>query len=189
MEGNIASYIDTFIVPGELYLKIHDPEGLMSTIPAIGTGLLGILTGTFLKKHPFTPGKKALYLFAAGIVLWILAHIWALDFPINKNLWSSSFTLNVGGYSLMLLSIFYYIIDVKGYQKWAFFFKVIGMNSILIYMSGGFINWQYSNNAFFGWLGQLAGEPYGIVIMATTLVLTKWLFLYFMYRQKLFLRV
>lgn len=189
IEGNFASYIDTFIVPGKLYLTIHDPEGLMSTIPAIGTGLLGVLTGTFLKKHPFTPAKKALWLFVAGLVLWILAHIWALDFPINKNLWSSSFTLNVGGYSLMLLSIFYYIIDVKGFKKWAFFFKVIGMNSILIYMSGGFINWTYSNNAFFGWLGQLAGEPYGIVVMAATLVLTKWLFLYFMYRQKLFLRV
>lgn len=190
MEGNFASYIDTYITPGRLlYPGIHDPEAIMSTIPAIGTGLLGILAGTFLKKHPFSPDKKALYLFAGGLVLWILAHIWAFDFPINKNLWSSSFTLNVGGYSLMLLGIFYYIIDVKGYQKWAFFFKVIGMNSILIYMSGRFINWKYTNNAFFGWLGELAGEPYGAVLMAITFVFTKWLFLYFMYKQKIFLRV
>ena len=189
MEGNFASYIDTFIVPGKLYLGIHDPEGFMSTIPAISTGLLGILAGTFLKKESFTPPKKAVYLFIAGAVLWILAHIWALDFPLNKNLWSSSFTLNVGGYSLMLLAVFYYIIDVKGHQKWAFFFKVIGMNSIFIYMSWRFINWNYSNETLFGWLGQLVGDPWNIVVMALTFVLVKWLCLYFMYRQKLFLRV
>lgn len=189
MEGNFASYIDRHIVPGHLYLDIHDPEGLMGVIPATSTGLLGILTGTFLKKNPLAPAKKAVYMFVGGLACWILAHIWNFDFPINKNLWSSSFVLNVGGYSLMLLSIFYYIIDVLGHQKWAFFFKVIGMNSILIYMSGRFINWNYSTNAFFGWLGQLVGDPYNIVIMAICYIITKWMFLYFMYRNKLFLRV
>jgi len=189
MEGNFASYVDRLIMPGKLYLGIHDPEGLMSTIPAIGTGLLGIMTGNFLKKHPMARTKKVIYMAVAGVIFIALAHLWDLDFPINKNLWSSSFVLNVGGYSLLLLSLFYYIIDILGYKKWAFFFKVIGMNSILIYMSGKFINWEYTNNGFFQWLGQLVGNPFNIVVMAICYVMVKWLFLYFMYKKKVFLRV
>ncbi|MGK2863734.1 MAG: acyltransferase family protein [Chitinophagaceae bacterium] len=189
MEGNFASYIDRFIVPGKLYLGIHDPEGLMSAIPAIATGLLGILTGSFLKNSLVTPSGKAMWMMVTGFIFIGLAQLWNLEFPINKNLWTSSFVLNVGGYSLILLAIFYYFIDVLGYKKWAFFFKVIGMNSILIYMSGRFINWEYTTNGFFNWLGQWVGDPYDLVVMAVCLVLVKWLFLYFMYRKKIFLRV
>jgi len=189
MEGNFASYIDRSIIPGHLYLGIHDPEGLMSTIPAIGTGLLGIMTGNFLKNSSVKPQTKALRLAIVGIIFLGLAQLWNLDFPINKNLWTSSFVLNVGGYSLLLLSLFYYVIDVLGYQKWAFYFKVIGMNSILIYISGRFINWEYTTNGFFQWLGQLIGNPYNAVIMAICFVMVKWAFLYFMYKKKVFLRV
>src|SRR4051812_34300738 len=189
MEGNFASYIDRSIIPGHLYLGIHDPEGLVSTIPAIGTGLLGIITGNFLKNSSLTQQKKALRLAIVGIIFLALAQLWNLDFPINKNLWTSSFVLNVGGYSLVLLSLFYYVIDVLGYQKWAFYFKVIGMNSILIYMSGHFINWEYTTNGFFKWLGQLIGDPFNAVIMAICYVMIKWAFLYFLYKKKVFLRV
>ena len=189
MAGNFASYIDRSIIPGRLYLGIHDPEGLMSTIPAISTGLLGILAGNLLKNSPVTPQKKALRLAIAGVISLGLAQLWNLDFPINKNLWTSSFVLHVGGISLLLLSFFYYIIDVLGYKKWAFFFRVIGMNSILIYMSGRFIDWEYSTNGFFQWLGQWVGDPVNIVVMAICYVMVKWAFLYFMYKKKVFLRV
>lgn len=189
MEGNFASYIDRLVMPGKLYLGIHDPEGLASTIPAIATGLLGIITGNFLKKNQLGQSKKVLYMLVAGVVFVIVAHIWDIDFPINKNLWTSSFVLNVGGYSLILLALFYYIIDVKGYKKWAFFFKVIGMNSILIYMSEHFIDWDYTTNAFFKWAEQLAGTPYNIVVAAIGYVLIKWAVLYFLYKKKVFLRV
>lgn len=189
MEGNFASYVDRVVMPGKLYLGIHDPEGLMSTIPAISTALLGILTGNLLKNGKMTPLKKAGLMAAAGVVFLILAQIWNLDFPINKNLWSSSFVLQVGGLSLLLLAAFYFMIDIRGYKGWAFFFRVIGMNSILIYMSGHFIDWGYTTSALFKWLGQLAGEPFGIVVMAICAVGTKWLFLYFMYKKKVFLRV
>jgi predicted acyltransferase len=189
MEGNFASYIDRLVLPGKLYLGIHDPEGLASTIPAISTGLLGILTGNYLKHGTHTPTAKALRMFIVGVFFVGMAHVWDLDFPINKNLWTSSFVLNVGGYSLILLSLFYYVIDVLGYKKWAFFFRIIGMNSILIYMSGHFIEWEYTTNSTFGWLGQLIGNPYNIVIMSICYVFVKWLFLYFMYRQKIFLKV
>jgi predicted acyltransferase len=189
MQGNFASYVDRLLMPGKLYLGIHDPEGLMSTIPAISTGLLGILTGGLLKNGKMTQRRKAGLMAVVGIVFLVLAQIWNLDFPINKNLWTSSFVLNVGGISLLLMSLFYYIIDILGYKRWAFFFKVIGMNSILIYISGHFINWHYSTNSFFHWLGQLVGNPYDVVVLAACLIFIKWLFLYFMYRKRVFLRV
>jgi predicted acyltransferase len=195
-EGNFASYIDRTILPGKLYvpfpntkISMHDPEGLFSTIPAISTGLLGILAGKLLKDKSLSQNAKALRLAIAGVVFLVLAQAWNLDFPINKNLWSSSFVMHVGGLSLLLMALFYYVIDVLGYKKWAFFFKVIGMNSILIYISSHFIKWTYTNTSLFGWLGQLIGDPYNVVVMAITFVLVKWLFLYYLYQKKTFLRV
>lgn len=189
MQGNFASYVDRLFLPGRLYEKIHDPEGLMSTIPAIGTGLLGILTGTFLRDKKYSQRFKVISMAMAGVAALILAQLWNLDFPINKNLWTSSFVLQTGGISLLLLSLFYFIIDVCGYKKWAFFFKVIGMNSILIYVSGVFIDWHYANNAFFEWLGQLIGNPFNAVILAVTYILVKWVFLYILYKKRIFLKV
>ena len=189
MQGNFASYMDRIILPGKLYLGIHDPEGLFSTIPAISTGLLGIITGTILKKTGLKQMKKVAILGITGVIFLVIAQIWNLDFPINKNLWSSSFVMQVGGLSLLLMAFFYYIIDVLGYQKWSFYFRVIGMNSILIYLSGHFIKWGYTNNGFFGWIGQLIGDPFNAVAMAITFVMVKWLFLYYLYQKKTFLRV
>lgn len=171
MEGNFASYLDRLIMPGRLYLKIHDPEGLISTIPAISTALLGIYAGNLLKNSPLTMQRKALQLLIMGIVSLVLTQIWNLIFPINKNLWSSSFVLHVGGWSLILLSIFYYIIDVQGYKRWAFFFSVIGMNSILIYMSGRFMDLGYTTEAIFGWLGQLTDQPFKHLVNAICYIL------------------
>lgn len=189
MEGNFASYIDRSILPGRLYLKIHDPEGLLSLVPSISTALLGIMTGSLLKNSPKTKKEKVLYMAITGIIFVIIALVWNQDFPINKNLWTSSFVMLVGGISLILLSLFYYIIDVLGYKKWAFFFKVIGMNSILIYVSGRFIDWEYANNGLFTWLFQLSGEPYDAVVKAIFYVFVQWGFLYFLYKKKVFLRV
>jgi predicted acyltransferase len=189
MQGNFASYLDRSILPGKLYLGIHDPEGVVSTLPAIATGLLGILAGRFIKNGTVTGNRKAFRLAMTGAIFIVLAQIWNLDFPINKNLWTSSFVLQVGGISLLLLALFYYIIDVLGYVKWAFFFRIIGMNSILIYMSGRFIDWEYTTNGFFKWLGQLIGNPFNAVVLAMCYVAIKWAFLYFMYRKKVFLRV
>jgi predicted acyltransferase len=189
MEGNFASYIDRSIIPGKLYLVIHDPEGLVSTIPAISTGLLGILTGSYIKKSSHNGSQKAGWMAVAGAGFIILALIWNLDFPINKNLWTSSFVCLVGGLSLLYFSLFYFVIDVLGYKKWAFFFKVIGMNSILIYISGRIINWEYATNGFFKWLIELTATPYNLVVMAICYVAVKWVFMYFLYRKKVFLRV
>jgi predicted acyltransferase len=189
MPGNFASYIDRLIIPGKLYLVIHDPEGLMSAIPAISTALAGIFAGVLLRRTDIPQNKKALFLALAGIISLALAQLWNLDFLINKNLWTSSFVLHTAGLSGLLLALFYYIIDVLGYQRWAFFFRIIGMNSIMIYISSRFIDWNHANNALFKWAGQLAGDPYNVVVMSVGFLMVKWLFLYFMYRQKVFLRV
>ena len=127
MQGNFASYVDRTILPGKLSLGIHDTVGFFNNIPAISTALAGILTGTFLKSNPLQPQKKAVWLAGFGVISLVLAQLWNLDFPINKNMWSSSFVLHTTGLSLLLLATFYYVIDVLGYKRWAFFFKVIGM--------------------------------------------------------------
>ena len=189
MEGNFASYMDRLILPGRLHKAIHDPEGLFSTIPAISTGLLGIAAGNLLRKGKQEKKQKALYLAGAGLAFLVLAQLWNLDFPINKNLWTSSFVLHTGGLSLLLLSVFYYTIDVLGYTRWTLFFRVIGMNSILIYISEKIIDWEFSAKAVFGWIGQLVGQPFQMVVLACGFVLIKWVFLYFLYRQKVFLKV
>lgn len=189
MQGNFASYVDRTILPGKLSLGIHDTVGFFNNIPAVSTALSGILTGTFLKKNSLQPQKKAILLACFGIASLVLAQLWNIDFPINKNMWSSSFVLDTTGLSLILLSFFYYVIDVLGYKSWAFFFKVIGMNSILIYISGRFIDWDYTTHGFFQWVGQLIGHPFDIVAMAVCLVLIKWIFLYILYKKNIFLRV
>ena len=189
MEGNFASYLDRLLMPGRLYKGIHDPEGLVSTIPAISTALLGIYTGNLLKYGTQTATRKALQMLIMGMISLLLAQLWNLVFPINKNLWSSSFVLHVGGLSLILLSLFYYIIDIKGKKKWAFLLSIIGKNSILIYMSGDFINWDYTTKSIFGWLLQLTGEPWNMLVYVICYLAMEWVFLYFLYRKNVFLRV
>lgn len=190
MEGNFASYIDRSILPGKLYLGIHDPEGLVSTLGAIPTALLGIFTGNLLRGTAADKKKATVVkMVIAGVVLLVAAQLWNLVFPINKNLWTSSFALHCGGLSVLLMALFYYIIDILQYKKWAFFFKVIGMNSILIYMSGQFINWRYSTNAFFEWLLQMVGDPYNLVLGVFCFLAVQWAFLYVLYKNKIFLRV
>jgi predicted acyltransferase len=178
-------------MPGKLlYEGIHDPEGLLSTIPAISTGLLGIFTGNLLKSTSKIKQRNTVVnILIIGVALIIIAQIWNLAFPINKNLWTSSFTLQCGGLSMLLMATFYYVIDVLGYKKWGFFFKIIGMNSILIYMAGGFINWNYTTSAFFKWLNQVITEPYNSVVFVCCYIMVQWYFLYFLYKKKIFLRV
>jgi predicted acyltransferase len=189
MAGNFASYVDHLLLPGKLYRDIHDPEGLLSTLPAIATGLAGILAGSFLKNSALAPAQRALRLGLAGLGSLLLAQAWNTVFPINKNLWSSSFVLHTAGLSLLLLALFYWVIDVRGIKKWSFFFRVIGMNSLLIYMSGTFIDWDYTNTACFQWLGQWVGAPCNAVVMAISLVGLEWAFLWGLYKMKVFLKI
>jgi predicted acyltransferase len=190
MECNLASYIDRQVVPGHLYKTIHDPEGLFSTIPAIGNALLGIFAGTFLRTPGKTGNQKAVQLLGAGALFVLLGWLWNFNFPINKNLWTSSFMLVTGGLSLTLLAVFYWIIDVKDIKGWTFFFTIIGMNSILIYLAGEFIDFEYAAHFFFGGLLKLSSsEAVRAVGGVLAFLAVKWVFLYFLYKKKTFLRV
>ncbi len=191
-EGSLVGYIDRLFLPGRLYLTVHDPEGILSAIPAIGTALMGVLTGKFLKfkREDLAPIKKGIYILIAGIISISLGWIWNLAFPVNKNLWTSSFVLVAGGWSLVYLSIFYLIIDVWKYKKWAFFFIVIGLNPITIYLAqAGMINFQSTTLYFFGGLLKSMPELWQNLFGVILYVGVSWLFLYFLYKKKIFLKV
>ncbi len=189
--GNLASYIDRMLMPGKLYLGNHDPEGLFSTIPAIGTALLGMFTGEFMKSDFLSDKKtkKVLYLLGAAIVLMVLGRIWHQFFPINKNIWSSSFVLYVGGLSMLLFSVFYLVIDVWNFRKWAFFFVVIGMNPITIYLARRIINFNRASDFFFGGFIKVLPEAWTPLINGIGITAVGWVFLYILYKKKIFLKV
>ena len=192
MQGSLESYIDTLLLPGRLHDKIHDPEGVLSTIPAISTAMLGVFTGSFLRWYSpkWTMLKKGLMLFAAGLILILLGSIWNLEFPINKRLWSSSFVLYVGGWSLQFLAVFYLLIDVAGLKKWSMPFVWIGTNSILIYLcSEGLVNFGHTAAYLFGGLIHLTPIVWQAVYSAISVTLVQLILLWFLYRNKLFFKI
>jgi predicted acyltransferase len=188
-EGNLATYIDQLFLPGRMHEEIFDPEGILVKIPATATALLGALAGWWLKQKRTTEYRKVAYMLAASVVLFFLAYLIGLSFPINKKLWSSSFVFQTAACSSLLLALFYLVIDVWRINKWAFFFIVIGMNPITIYMATGIIDFWHISEYFFGGFARLAGEGWNNVILVTGMVLIEWGFLYFLFRKKIFLRV
>ena len=189
MQGNISSYIDRTLLPGRLCCyEFGDNEGILPTIAAVSTGLLGMLVGELLK-NTYKPMKKVLYMAIGGVILIIIGQIWNLVFPINKNLWSSSFVCYVGGISIILMTIFYLIIDVWKYQKWAVFFVVIGMNPITIYLANRIIGFGRATDFLFGGIAELLPEAWSPLIIAIGYVIVGWLFLYLLYKKKIFLKV
>src|SRR5664280_157258 len=190
-EGNLTSHIDRLLMPGRLYLGNHDPEGLFSTIPAIGTALLGMFTGEFLLSKYLNekPLRKVLYLVIAAVTLMIIGKLWNIVFPINKNLWTSSFVCFVGGLSLLLFSVFYLVIDIWGYRKWAFVFVVIGMNPITIYLTERIVNLRAATKFFFGGLTAIMPATWTTLIEGIGVTAIGWVFLYVLYKKKIFLKI
>jgi|AGTN01.3.fsa_nt_gi Uncharacterized conserved protein len=189
MRGNIASYIDRLLLPGSFCcFDYGENEGILALISATGTGLLGMLTGEVLLTNR-KPMGKVLYMAVAGVALMIVGQVWNLTFPINKILWSSSFVCWVGGLSMLLLALFYLIIDVWKFGKWAFFFVVIGMNPITIYLANQIIRWENANEFIFRGIANLFPEAWAPLLMSIGYVMIGWLFLYILYRQKIFLKI
>ncbi|MHC4330738.1 MAG: hypothetical protein ACYSWW_21750, partial [Planctomycetota bacterium] len=179
-------YIDQQLIPGRLYYGFGDNEGLISTLPATCTVLFGALAGCWLRSER-SGNRKAAGLALAGVVSLLAGLLWSLAFPIIKIIWTSSYALVAGGLSLLLLALFYWIIDVKGYRKWAFFFIVIGMNPITVYFAQRFVDFNRIAEFF---LGGVAGrvEVLAPLILPFGVLLAKWLFLWFLYRQKVFFK-
>jgi predicted acyltransferase len=186
-ERCLSSYIDQQLIPGTLYYGYGDNEGLISTLPAICTVLMGSLAGLWLRSD--RPGnKKAAGLAAAGLACVVIGYVWGLVFPIIKIIWTSSYTLFSGGFCLMLLALFYWIIDVKGYRKWTIFFVVIGVNPITIYFLQRFVNFGSIAEFFLSGVAANAGLLAPLVIPLGVLAV-KWLLLWFLCRHKIFFKV
>lgn len=187
-QGNLAGYLDRLIIPGRFCCyQFGDNEGILSTVPAIGTTLMGVLTGLLLKADK-TQIFKIKWILIGGVSSLILGIVWNFNFPVNKNLWTSSYVLFAGGLSLLLFCIFYWLIDYKGYKKWAFPFIVIGMNAITIYVIQMLFDFGIIVDILIhGFVGRMGN--FGEAFFYFCLVAIKWLFLYFLYKKKIFLKV
>ena len=205
-EENFAAYFDNLLIPGHL-MGTTDPEGILSTIPALSTVLFGVLTGHWLRS-PREPYEKACGLLVMGGVGIGLGVVWDLFFPINKNLWTSSYVVFTTGMALAFLACCYWLIDLKGYRRWATPFVVLGLNAITVYalsiVMDRILWWWYLTQAdgsevplktwiyehcYASWAGPWFGEAYASFFYALTYVLL-WLGLMWpLYRKKIFISI
>lgn len=188
MEGNLVGWIDRNFLPGRLLQQIYDELGLLTQLPALCLTVLGAMAGDILRSEQ-RDSRKLLIMLMVGVMGIGLGLVWSLHFPINKHLWTSSFILLTGGMAFLFLALFYWIIDVMRYQKWAFFFKVIGLNSLTIYLAYRFIDFRHSSHLLFSGLYTPTPEPWHEVFEAFGALVLVWLFLYFLYRKRLFLKI
>ena len=159
----------------------------INLLPTVSTALFGALAGRWLHSSK-NPCQKTTALLLAGVAFVASSVVVHLSFPINKKLWSTSFTFLTCGLSLLLLGCFYWLIDVRGYRRWAFFFVVVGMNSITIYLGSRLIDFNSIANVFVGGWADLLGTA-GPLVIATTAATLKWLFLYYLYRRRIFFKI
>lgn len=173
----------------ELILHDFDPEGILCMVSAIAITLMGALAGYLLRSVDVSQQKKAIYLFVAGTFLIVISLVASPYYPIIKKMWTVTYIMLTGGISAILLSVFYYFIDVKGYKNWTLFFRVFGMNSIMIYMANKILYFKGTSNFFLGWTKVHFSEEWGVVIIAVGVFALQWALLYFLYKKKIFLRV
>jgi predicted acyltransferase len=193
---NLTAYLDQRFLPGRKYDGTYDPEGLLSTMPAVVTCLLGVFAALLLRNAAIDDRRKVIYLLSAGAAGVVLGFVWGLEFPVIKKIWTSSYVLVAGGFSAILLGIFFWVVDVKKYRKWCQPFVWIGMNSIAVYLvnnfTGGFAN-RLGRRLVGGdvqrFFDQHIGQGAGSLVLAITgLLLAIW-FVHFLYRRKIFLRL
>ncbi len=181
----ISGFVDRLLIPGKLYKTVRDPEGLFSTIPAVVNVLAGVMAGDLLRSKSKTPYNKVRMLFISGMLCWGIGKGWDSVFPINKNLWTSSFAMVTIGWSFMLLSVFYLVVDVWKFQKWTLFFVVIGANPLTIYLGMQFFDFQgvaeILTGRFNEHMSPILVESFGFILA--------WIVLYYMYIKKIFLKV
>lgn len=203
LEGNFAAYFDRILLsPAHLYGKFYDPEGFLSTFPAIATALLGNLTGVWLlsNRHQVQKFKGLIF---AGILALIIGWFWSLFFPINKTLWSSSYVLWTGGYALLILAFCYWLIEMKGRKRWSKPFEIFGANAMAAYVlhvlflkiqaviritqpGGESVNLKtFICNFLFGWT-----TPANAALLYALVYTLFWLvILTILYRKKIFIKI
>ena len=204
-EGSLASFVDRVLLGQHIWRqgKVYDPEGLLSTIPAVSTTLFGILTGHWLRTER-TRMEKVVGMFVAGGVCIVLGWCWNPFFPINKALWTSSYVLFTAGVALQLLALCYWVIDIKGYRHWAWPFEVFGVNALALFVGTGLMvkimglikvarddgtqissqGWIF-NKFFLSW-----AAPINASLFYAIAFILLWLFLmWLLYRKQIYLKV
>lgn len=172
---NLTNYVDSIWLPGRKHDGKHDPEGLLSTLPAVATALLGLLGGQWLTSRQVA-GRKVVGLMATGLVMIGLGWAWHPFFPIIKKIWSSSFVLVAGGWSAFLLGLFYWIVDVRGWRRWTAPFVWVGANPILLYLLSGLgffrlVSERLVGHPGKGWAWMTICVTFGLVLL-----LARWLY-------------
>lgn len=196
---NLVAWLDRKLLPGRLYEHTRDPEGLLSTIPAIGTLVMGMLTGLWLRSA-HSVQRKAAGLFVAGVSALLLGGAWNLAFPINKKMWTSSYVLWAGGCSLLLLAFFFWLCDVRGLRGrgWAPL-QVFGKNAIASYvfaelLAGGSYFIKVQGQPIGGYVYNHAfknvGSPaIGSMLFSLFFVAVCWVPMAVLYRRRIFLKL
>jgi len=180
---NLTNYLDSIWLPGRKYDGNHDPEGLLSTLPAIATALLGLLAGKWITGAA-SPPRKVVGLIVAGLLMLALGWAWHPFFPVIKKIWSSSFVLVAAGWSAILLGLFYGIVDVLGWRRGLAPFLWVGSNPIALYLCSGFGFFRIISER----LATATPPPYDWIPAAMTfavmLATAQWL-----HRRQIFLKV
>ena len=189
---NIISWLDRTLLPNHIYVRgAYDPESIFSVVSASTLALIGMCAGAVLRSDRWSGARKVgiLALGAVGSLALDAFFIVILGDAVVKALWSTSFILSAAAYSLALLALFYWIVDVKGCRRWTLYFRVIGMNSITIYMAQMTGVVQPLHKYLFGGLLGWIGLPWGLFAHNLTYCAVVWAFLYFLYRKGIFLKV
>jgi predicted acyltransferase len=207
-DQNIVAWLDRHLMPGHLYEEFtthntRDPEGLLSDIPAIGTALLGLLTGLWLRTERSVKAKAGGFL-AGCLGCLALGYFWSIWFPLNKKMWTSSYVLVAAGYSLALMAVVYWAIELRGWRKgWTWVWIVFGSNAIVAYMFSeifpgllGFIKLSSDGRIMspqqYYFVHVLSHIPNpGLAAFAWSVSITAVCFLpvWFLYRKKIFVKV
>ncbi len=198
-EGNLAAYLDSILLPGRMWQGSWDPEGLLSTIPAIATTLLGIFTGHLLRSDRERTEITA-WLFVSGWALCLAGLVWGIWFPINKNIWTSSYVLFTAGAAHQFLGVCYWLIDVKDHGKWFAPAIAVGMNPIALYVlssmlisvlyaipiaSGASVQTWIFQNLFASWTTLINAS----LAFALSYVVLWWLVAEVFYRRRIFIKI
>jgi len=190
---NLTNWFDSQYLPLRKYDGTHDPEGILSTFPAVASCLLGVLASLWLSRSTKQPLQRGALLLVTGLGLVALGYLWNIEFPIIKKLWTSSFVLVAGGWSCALLGSFYLLIDVWGLKAWAQPFVWVGCNPLTIYLISAVVDFNALSARFAG--GPIAAglnslwPGLGGLVLATTGAALCFLICRFLYTRKIFLRL
>ncbi len=194
MECNFARYVDSLFLTGHMWraTKVWDPEGIISTLPAVSTVLFGILVGHLLRRYT-GHAERLKYLFAGGAALLVLAQALAIWMPINKNLWTTSFAVHMAGLAMVVFGVWYWIADVRGQGRWFRFFEIFGTNSILMFVLSGTVAKIASRTGFHKWYYDniclaVASPINASLLYALTNVAVLWVIAWALWKRRWFLK-